>query len=102
MQHVAYLTVYPGLILGERPDLYGGYDVINTSANVPSHILSIILYADRRVLQSGYSFKHIPVCQSKTVLQDALSLWGPELKGLVHPKMKILSLITHPHVVPNP
>ncbi len=24
------------------------------------------------------------------------------LKGLVHPKMKILSLITHPHVVPNP
>ncbi len=24
------------------------------------------------------------------------------LKGLVHPKMKILSLITHPHVVPKP
>ncbi len=24
------------------------------------------------------------------------------LKGIVHPKMKILSLITHPHVVPNP
>ncbi len=23
-------------------------------------------------------------------------------KGIVHPKMKILSLITHPHVVPNP
>ncbi len=23
------------------------------------------------------------------------------LKGIVHPKMKILSLITHPHVVPN-
>jgi len=23
------------------------------------------------------------------------------LKGLVHPKMKILSLFTHPHVVPN-
>jgi len=22
-------------------------------------------------------------------------------KGLVHPKMKILSLITHPHVVPD-
>ncbi len=25
-----------------------------------------------------------------------------QLKGIVHPKMKILSLITHPHVVPNP
>ncbi len=24
-----------------------------------------------------------------------------QLKGIVHPKMKILSLITHPHVVPN-
>ncbi len=24
------------------------------------------------------------------------------LKGIVHPKMKILSLITHPRVVPNP
>ncbi len=24
-----------------------------------------------------------------------------ELKGIVHPKMKILSLITHPHVVLN-
>jgi len=23
------------------------------------------------------------------------------LKGLVHPKMKILSVFTHPHVVPN-
>ncbi len=23
------------------------------------------------------------------------------LKGVVHPKMKILSLITHPHVVQN-
>ncbi len=24
------------------------------------------------------------------------------VKGLLHPKMKILSLITYPHVVPNP
>jgi len=23
------------------------------------------------------------------------------VKGLVHPKMKILSVFTHPHVVPN-
>lgn len=78
MQHVAYLAVHPGFLIGELPHLYGEYDVINTSANVSSHILSIILYADRRVFQRGCSFKHIPVCQSKTVLQDALSLWGPE------------------------
>jgi len=24
------------------------------------------------------------------------------LKGLVHPKMKMMSLMTHPHVVPSP
>ncbi len=29
-------------------------------------------------------------------------LGSKEVKGLVHPKMKILSLITHPHVVPKP
>jgi len=27
---------------------------------------------------------------------------GDDLKGLVHPKMKIKSLITHPHAVPTP
>ena len=53
MQHVACLTVYPGLLVGELPDLDGGHDVVDTSANVPSHILSIVLYADRRVLQRG-------------------------------------------------
>jgi len=26
----------------------------------------------------------------------------PAFKGLVHPKMKIKSLITHPHAVPTP
>ncbi len=31
-----------------------------------------------------------------------LSLTKCSVKGIVHPKMKILSLITHPHVVPNP
>jgi len=30
-------------------------------------------------------------------------LWNlAPLKGLVHPKMKIKSLITHPHAVPTP
>ncbi len=29
-------------------------------------------------------------------------LTWPHLKGIVHPKIKILSLITHPHVFPNP
>ncbi len=24
------------------------------------------------------------------------------IKGIVYPKMKVLSLITHPHVAPNP
>ncbi len=31
-----------------------------------------------------------------------LQMAAPALKGIVPPKMKILSLITHPHIVPNP
>jgi len=31
-----------------------------------------------------------------------MSLLSLLIKGLGHPKMKILSLFTHPHVVPNP
>ncbi len=34
-------------------------------------------------------------------MQFALLFFYLILKGLVHPKMKILSLITHSHVVPN-
>lgn len=78
-QHVTYLTVYPGLLVRKLPDLDGGHNILHTSANVPSHIVSIVLYTDRRVLQSGCSFKHIPVCRIKTVLQCALSLRCPEL-----------------------
>jgi len=29
-------------------------------------------------------------------------IWTSSFKGLVHPKMKIKSLITHPHAVPTP
>jgi len=30
-----------------------------------------------------------------------ITLHVTKLKGIVHPKMKILSVFTHPHVVPN-
>jgi len=32
----------------------------------------------------------------------ALFVPGRTIKGLVYPKMKILSVFTHPHVVPTP
>jgi len=63
---------------GELLHLYDGHDVVNTSADVPSGILRIVLYGDRRVLHYGCSFEHIPVCLGKTVLQGALSLWCPK------------------------
>lgn len=75
---MTHLAVYPGLLVGELLDLYGGYDVFNTSADIPSHILSIVLYINRQVLLGGCSFKHIPVCKSKTVLKGALCLWIPD------------------------
>jgi len=36
-----------------------------------------------------------------STISTLFSPWSP-LKGLVHPKMKIKSLITHPHAVPTP
>jgi len=36
------------------------------------------------------------------LLQQKYRKQGIALKGLVHPKMKMMSLITHPHVIPNP
>lgn len=74
---VQYFTIYTGFLVGELPDLYGGYAVLNTSTDVPRHILSIVLNIDRRVLPSGCSSKHMSVCHSKTVVQTAFSLWSP-------------------------
>jgi len=34
-------------------------------------------------------------------LMQATSVYSQSIKGLVHPKMKILSVFTHPRVVPN-
>ena len=53
MQHGTYLTVNPGLLVGKLLDLYDGHDLVNMSANTPSHILSIILYADRGSFRIG-------------------------------------------------
>ncbi len=39
---------------------------------------------------------------AKQSLYSIFVLGKKRLKGLVHPKMKILPLITHPHVVSNP
>ncbi len=42
-------------------------------------------------------------CRSKYERTSVSSLWKftVHIKGIVHPKMNILSLITHPHVVSN-
>jgi len=36
-----------------------------------------------------------------TINVFSICLQAFEIKGLVHPKIKILSVFTHPHVVPN-
>ena len=53
-----YLIVLSQAFGWEFLDLYGWHNVADTSADIPSHILSIVLYAERRVLQSGCSFEH--------------------------------------------
>ena len=54
---MSYLTVNPGLLVWKLPDLYVGYNVVKTGAKVPGDRLSIVLYADRRVLPRGCSLK---------------------------------------------
>ena len=46
MHHASYLIVDPGPLVGKLLDLCDGHDVIHTSANVPSHMLSIVRYTD--------------------------------------------------------
>jgi len=38
----------------------------------------------------------------KKLSYTGFSVWEKKVKGLVHPKMKIKSLITHPYAVPTP
>jgi len=44
--------------------------------------------------------QHLPSLITPKQIKLLISV--PSLKGLVHPKMKILSVFTHPHVVPTP
>jgi len=39
---------------------------------------------------------------AQRVVCELLGPVKPGIKGLVHPKMKIKSVITHPHAVPTP
>jgi len=47
--------------------------------------------ADAEILQKKFFLILTESKEKKTLI----------IKGLVHPKMKILSVFTHPHVVPN-
>jgi len=44
------------------------------------------------------------IMQNKALICQYLVIYANEqlVKGLVHPKMKILSVFTHPHVVQTP
>jgi len=53
---------------------------------------------------SGYCFSTVFYQTLHCILYDKSelpSLYPQGFKGLVHPKMKIMSVCTHPHVVPN-
>ncbi len=47
--------------------------------------------------------KYLKLCsEDEQMTYESGTAWRRVVKGIVHPKRKILSLITHPHVVPNP
>jgi len=56
-------------------------------------------------VKAPHCFLHVEALVAKTLqkgLSDVLGRAVDVVKGLVLPKMKILSIITHPHVVPTP
>ncbi len=55
----------------------------------------------RRKIYGRRVFKWITERILRTFVLVKLLVFAPLFKGIVHSKMKILSLITHPHVVPN-
>ncbi len=56
--------------------------------------------------RAGYWLKNILL--SELALKSTIYYYIPdlnyvfEIKGILHPKMKIMSFFTYPHVVPNP
>ncbi len=58
-------------------------------------------FSDRKEL-AVFAKANIPMITPLTGVKDLSKHSTINLKGIVHPKMKIPSLITHPHVAPNP
>uniref|UniRef100_A0A8C2GYD0 Exocyst complex component 2 n=1 Tax=Cyprinus carpio TaxID=7962 RepID=A0A8C2GYD0_CYPCA len=79
-------------------------EVFTVSKELVPRVLSKIIEAVAeemsRLMQCVSSFSKNGALQVKATPHIHLQL-AFDLKGIVHPKMKILSLITHSHVVPN-
>jgi len=69
--------------------------------------------AQRQSLKPSLNFLHSSIARLLTnsikvlsrlqfILAKNRPIRQSEIKGLVHPKIKILPVITHPHVVPSP
>ncbi len=70
------------------------------------HIQTLSAYvitAFLAALQNLPSCLTVISCLKCFIYLELISSWDEAwFKGIVHPKIKIMSLITHPHVVPNP
>jgi len=59
-----------------------------------------------QVNKSGniFSFHYTFCCYKLAAFKNIVTLYNNVLcvKGILHPRMKILSSFTHPHVIPNP
>jgi len=51
------------------------------------------------IVKNGTAYRHI---YTHSICEPWVNSNNYGVKGLVHPKMKIKSLITHPHAVPTP
>ncbi len=68
---------------------------VSTSSFNRSNLLKYKCKLVHKPVEQNYVFLHY--CGRKP--QGSVTC---AIKGIVHPKMKMMSLITHPHVIPNP
>ncbi len=98
-----------------KKDRYNEIRFINTmNTKYVTDITNVFTYQEQFILRQGGRVQtcswrasvlwslaptHLPGTSSKTLFLFENSC---VFKGRVHPKINILSLITHPHVIPNP
>jgi len=78
------------------------HSYVFTSSSFPLFTVQSVLYRYFFFLLNNLSVLEIYHISGVEWVVNTGMAFPVDFKGLVHPKMKIKSLITHPHAVPTP